>query len=140
MPKPYKKSSDAELLEMLATRCTIRANAESPGEKNRQFRILVKISCELLRRGHPVHPKILALLEHENPYVRFWTACLALEIDPPRAEQVLEEIGRSYRGNLHLGFSAEFTLKQWHKGDLRTISSWGCNKITEIRPSRRQAN
>src|SRR5262249_34904568 len=65
-----------------------------------------------------------SMLEDQNPHVRDWGAFLALEIDPPKAERVLEEISRNYGRSL--GCSAHFTLEYWRKGKLRTLSQWGC--------------
>ena len=99
----------------------------SPGRANVQFNIMVKLSCELLRRGHSAQQKILSLLKNSNPYVREWAAFLALEFDVSKGEQVLEEIAQNYsRG---LGFSAQFTLEQWRKGELRTLSQWACKHV-----------
>ena len=133
MAKPYKKSTDAELLNALTERCIARGEANAPGIKNKQFGIMVKLSCELLSRGDSVHPKILLLPEHPRPHVRGWAAFVALEIDSPLAEPVLEELGRTHRGNLDPGFSSRFALEQWRKGALKTLSSWGYNKVVEIR-------
>ena len=138
MAKAHKQCTAEELLEMLATRAVIRGEAldnANPRKANVQFDIMVKLSCELLRRGVSEHPKILSMLENKNPYVQKWAAFLAFEIDPLRAERVLEEISRNYPRDLNLGFSAQFTLELWRKGELRTISSWGCKNVIEIRPS-----
>jgi Domain of unknown function (DUF2019) len=135
MAKVHKQCTDEELLEMLVARAVVRGEAldqHKPGKANTQFKAMVKLSCELLRRGPSVHAKFLSLLAHENAYVRSWTAFVVLEIDSEKALPVLEEIGRSYPRNLNLGFSSKFTLEQWRNGDLRTISSWGCNKVIEI--------
>ena len=131
MSKKHALCSDEELLEMLTTRAKIRGHEldrGSPQRANAQFRIMVKLSCELMRRGRSVHPKILSLLESDNPYVRMWAAFLAFEIDVPQAERVLADIERSYAGTGRpsLGFTAQFTLEQWRKGALRTLSQWGC--------------
>lgn len=125
MAKPHKQCTDEELMQMLASRAIIRGAATAdPRKANAQFDIMVKLSRELLRRGSSVHSKILSMLENEDPYVRLWVAFVALEIDPIRAERVLEEISRNYPRNLNLGFSAQFELKQWRKGELRTLSQW----------------
>jgi hypothetical protein len=137
MAKAHKQCTDEELLEMLVTRAVVQGEALDqlkPRKANAQFDIMVKLSCELLRRGASVHPKILSMLENENPHVRSWAAFLALEIDPPRGERFLEGISRNYPRNLNLGFSAEFTLKQWRKGKLRTLSQWGCNSAPQDSP------
>jgi hypothetical protein len=140
--KPHKKCTDEELLDMLARRVAIQGELLdnlNPRKANAQVAIIVKLSCELLRRGSPVHPKILSLLENENPHVRFWAAFLALEIDPPRGERVLEEISRMFPRNLNLGFSAGYTLEQWRKRELRTLSQWGCGTDGPESPRRNQS-
>jgi hypothetical protein len=129
MPKKYALCSEDELLEMLEARAKIRGqelDEGRPKKANAQFDIMVKLSCELLRRGRSAQLKILSLLKSDNPYVRMWAAFLALEFDISQGERVLEEIGRNYRRDLNIGFSAEFMLKQWRKGELRTLSQWGC--------------
>lgn len=129
MPKKYALCSERELLQMLEARAKIHGqelDEGRPKKANAQFDIMVKLSCELLRRGRSAQLKILSLLNNDNPHVKMWAAFLALEFDSSQGEKVLEEIGRNYRRNLNLGFSAEFTLKQWRKGELRTLSEWGC--------------
>jgi hypothetical protein len=129
MPKKYVRCSDEELLEMLEARATIQGRElekGTPKRANVQFGIMVRLSCELLRRGESAHQKVLSLLNNDNPYVRSWAAFLALELAPLKGEQVLEEIAHSYRGSLNLGFSARFTLKQWRNGELRTLRQWAC--------------
>lgn len=129
MPKKYALCSEQELLQMLEARAKIHGqelDEGRPKKANAQFDIMVKLSCELLRRGRSAQLKILSLLNNDNPHVKMWAAFLALEFDSSQGERVLEEIGRNYRRNLNLGFSAEFTLKQWRKGELRTLSEWGC--------------
>jgi hypothetical protein len=125
MPKRHALCSDKELLQMLEARAKIRGqelDGGSPRKANAQFDIMAKLSRELLRRGHSAHQKILSLLKSDNPYVTMWGAFLALEFDPSKGEQVLEDIAQNYtRG---LGFSAKFALEQWRKGELRTLSQW----------------
>jgi len=133
MPKKHALCSDDELLQMLEARAKIRGQEleeGSPKRANAQFKIMVKLSCELLRRGHSTHQRILALLGSHHPYVREWGAFLALEFEASKGEEVLEEIAQNYsRG---LGFTAKFTLQQWHKGELRPLSQWGCK---DLKPS-----
>jgi hypothetical protein len=127
MPKKHALCSDEELLQMLEARAKTRGQElqeGSPRLANAQFDIMVKLSRELMRRGHSAQQKILSLLKNSNPYVREWAAFLALEFDVSKGEQVLEEIAQNYsRG---LGLSAKFTLGQWRKGELRTLSQWAC--------------
>jgi hypothetical protein len=116
---------------MLVTRAVLNGEALDqlkPRKANAQFDIMVGLSRELLRRGTSVHPKILSMLENQNPHVKSWAAFLALEIDPLRGERTLEEISRNYPHSLNLGFTAEFTLKQWREGKLRTLSQWDGNR------------
>lgn len=132
MPQKHALCTDEELLQMLETRAKIRGQEleeGSAGKANKQFDIMVKLSCELLRRGCSAHQKILSLLRNDNPYVRMWAAFVALELDASKGEQVLEELAKNYTRSL--GFSAEFTLKQWREGELRTLSQWGCKGLTE---------
>jgi hypothetical protein len=131
MAKARRQCTDEELLQMLVARAVVNGEALDqlkPRKANAQFNVMVGLSRELLRRGASVHPKILSMLENPNPHVKSWVAFLALEIDPPRGERALEEISRNYRHSLNLGFTAEFTLKQWREGKLRTFSQWDCNR------------
>jgi hypothetical protein len=127
MPKKHALCSVEDLLRMLEARAKVRGHESEKGlprRANAQYDIMVKLSCELLRRGQSGRQAILTLLECDHPYVREWAAFIALEFEPSRGEKVLEEIGQNYtRG---LGFSAKFTLQQWRKGELKTISQWAC--------------
>jgi hypothetical protein len=133
MSKKHALCSDEELLQMLEARAKIRGQELEeglPSRANAQFEVMVKLSCELLRRGQSGRQAILALLRSDHPYVREWAAFLALEFEASRGEEVLEEIVQNYsRG---LGLTAKFTLEQWRKGELKTLSQWDCKylKIT----------
>lgn len=71
---------------------------------------------ELRRRGPSVLRTLLGFLDDVHPGVRLWAATHALEIDPLRAEQVLEQISKNHGGSL--GFDAEMTLGLWRRGEL----------------------
>jgi hypothetical protein len=91
---------------------------------------MVKLSCELLRRGESGRQAILTLLESDHPYVREWAAFLALEFEPARGDEGLVEIVNNFRRMLRA--IARSTLHAWREGELKTISQWGCKdrKIT----------
>ena len=118
--------SDAALLEALVAACVHRGEALDHGHiatANTHFDLGTRLTRELLARGQAARNGILNLLNNENPYVRLHAAFVALELDPSRAEPVLEAIGRDHK-DLNLGFSARFTLEQWRAGKLLTISKW----------------
>ncbi len=81
---------------------------------NRKFPTLVAIIKELRARGLEAQRQFLKLLADPEPSTRYWTASAVLEIAPSEAEQVLEELSRTQRNTL--GFSADWTLKQWREG------------------------
>ena len=129
MPKKYALCSDEELLQMLETSARIQGQLEekgSVGKANSQHGIMVKLSCELIRRGNSAQQGILSLLKSGDPHVRAWAAFLALEFDASKGEEVLEEIAQDFPRGLGLGFSAKVSLERWRKGELRTLSQWGC--------------
>src|SRR6266699_3521553 len=126
MPDRDENRSDAALLEALVAACVHRGEALDHGHiatANTQFGLGTRLTRELLARGQYARNGILDLLNNENPYVRLHAAFVALELDPSRAEPVLEAIGRDHK-DLNLGFSARFTLEQWRAGNLLTISKW----------------
>ncbi len=93
---------------------------------NKEFDHAMNVARQLLPRGRSAADGVLALLSHANPYVRAETAFVALEIGPEQAERVLEEL--SHRKDLDIGFTAEYTLKMWRAGQLRTLSQWEISK------------
>jgi HEAT repeat protein len=123
-PEVGDKRPDAELLDELTAACVRRGHAFDCGNvkrANAEFDRATQVARELLSRGHSATDGILTLLSHENPFVRLEAAFLALEIEPERGEEVLEELGRSYT-DLNIGFTSRFTLKQWRAGKLKTLS------------------
>jgi Domain of unknown function (DUF2019) len=77
------------------------------------------IRRELDRRGSAAWRLLLPLLQSANPWVRLDAAIPALFFASEEAEPALEELATRPRA---LGFTAEFTLQQWRKGELKP--SW----------------
>jgi hypothetical protein len=128
IPDDLHDVSIESLLDGLAAACARRGEALDSGDikaANAEFDLTTRLSRELLKRGGSARDGILNLLLSKNPYMRLHAAFLVLEIDPAQAEPVFEEISR-YKG-LNLGFTAQFTLEQWRKGKLRTLSEWGAH-------------
>jgi Domain of unknown function (DUF2019) len=84
------------------------------GAANRKFPTLVAIIKELRARGVEAQRQLLKRLADPDPSTRNWTAGAVLDFAPSEAEQVLEELSSSQRNTL--GFSADWTLKQWREG------------------------
>ncbi|MCL2086967.1 MAG: DUF2019 domain-containing protein [Oscillospiraceae bacterium] len=60
---------------------------------------------------------LVELFEHENPYVRLWAAYYSLQTTPSKAESTLEKLSKE-KGFM-AGFSAQITLNEWRKGNLK---------------------
>jgi uncharacterized protein DUF2019 len=109
-----------ELLERYAVAAVTQGEATESGnaeEGNRASDLLVAINQELRRRGPDAHRGLLVLLSHPQPAVRGWAGCHALEIAPREAERALEEVARIPKSLI--GFTAEWTLREWRAGRLR---------------------
>lgn len=62
------------------------------------------------------HNWFIPLLNHENDYVKLYSAYLLLQVVPEKAEIVLVELSKKRK---LLGFEAKMTLKEWRKGNLK---------------------
>jgi Domain of unknown function (DUF2019) len=63
---------------------------------NHLFDQIATTSRELLQLGDSANESILALLTHDDPYVRKWAAFLTLEFSPARGRQVLEQLAAEH--------------------------------------------
>lgn len=109
-----------ELVERYAAAAVAHGAATESGnseEGNRSADLLLAINQELRRRGPDVHRGLLRLLSHPQPAVRGWAGSHALEFAPKEAECALEEVARIPKSLI--GFTAEWTLREWRAGRLR---------------------
>jgi hypothetical protein len=83
---------------------------------NRQHDIVAGVYRELRRRGTDAQRAILKLLDHPNLGVRGWAAAHALEFEPDRGIEVLEELKAD---NSLVGLSAKYALLEFESGKLR---------------------
>lgn len=83
---------------------------------NRQYDVGVEISAEFRRRGSLAEQRLLELLAHENPWVRYWAATDVLRFAHSVAEPVLEGLAALPLSLVCL--SAETILVEWRKGNL----------------------
>ncbi|MCL2224012.1 MAG: DUF2019 domain-containing protein [Defluviitaleaceae bacterium] len=104
-------------LERFVAACVARGEAEEEGNSEKatvQYKIIDSI-CSKLKEANRLE-ELQSLYDHEDLYVRLWAAGLTLELPNSRAEEVLIMLS-SFRGLL--GFSAEMTLSEWRKGNLK---------------------
>lgn len=83
---------------------------------NKQFRIILKIENDLKSKHEFGLEKLLSYLEHPSAYVRLHTATIVIPISPEKAKDVLTELSKG-RGTV--AFTAEMTLSEWEKGNLK---------------------
>lgn len=83
---------------------------------NRQHDIGVAILAELRKRN--AQRRLLPLLRHDNPWVRCWSATVALEFAPSEAVDVLEAVVNE-RPSPPLTLDARLILQEWRKGNLK---------------------
>jgi hypothetical protein len=91
--------------------------ARDPKRANLKFDQMTRIYRELRNRGAQAQRQLLPLLNSENAHVRLHAATYALDFEPESGEEVLKDILQTERGSL--GFTAQMTLEQWSKGELR---------------------
>ncbi|MCL2360112.1 MAG: DUF2019 domain-containing protein [Candidatus Bathyarchaeota archaeon] len=105
-------------LEKFANACIAKGRGEESGSIKADgiYYKRIRSVYDLLKEDNRLH-ELLELLEHENPYVRSWAAGYTLQIDPAKSEQTLEEVA-NIKGRM-VAFSAEMTLKEWRKGNLK---------------------
>ena len=98
------------------TACSLKGEFEEVGNSkkgNEQYKI-INASYILLKDNGRLD-ELLALLDHENPYVRLWAASFTLQFSPLKAEKALEELTELRR---NIGFDAKMTLQVWRSGNL----------------------
>ena len=83
---------------------------------NKQHRVIQKIRKELKENQEYGIEKLLPYLEHPSPFVRLETAFSMITVAPKRAKEVLNQL-KEIRGLT--GYSAEITLSEWEKGNLK---------------------
>jgi hypothetical protein len=88
--------------------------AASSRAANRHQAEMFDAFAELIRRGE--HDEILALMGHDEPVVRQWSAIHALAFAPAQAVPVLEEL-EAGRGLPSI--NAGVMLRLWRDGKLR---------------------
>lgn len=87
----------------------------NPKKANRRTALIDKTFAEMKKRGPEAWEKFLFLLNHSEPYVRYFAGIYALRSNPNAAIPVLEQLGQQERGLV--AFRAALALKQWRKGE-----------------------
>lgn len=108
-----------KILEEYLSACIKNGESLDKGDSknaNKQFRILIKIENDLKSKQEYGREKLLPYLEHPNEYVRLHTASIVIPISPEKARDVLAELAKR-RGTV--AFTAEMTLSEWEKGNLK---------------------
>lgn len=117
-PKVDLSITDDELIGAYVNASIAHGAAIDAGDyrtANRQNDVTAAISNELRKRGQ--ERRLLDLLEHENPWVRYWAAGEALQCAPGEAEPVLRRLAALPPSLVRL--TAETTLDEWRKGNLK---------------------
>lgn len=83
---------------------------------NRRTKLIHKTFAAMKQRGPEAWEQFLFLLNHPEPYVRYFAATYALRANPGLAIPVLERLDREERGIL--GFRASQALKTMEIGRL----------------------
>lgn len=99
--------------------CIKGEEAQGKGDSknsNKQYRVIQKIRKELKENPEYGIDKLLPYLEHPSPFVRLKTAFSVIPVAPERAKEVLTQL-KEIRGLT--GYSAETTLSEWKKGNLK---------------------
>jgi hypothetical protein len=113
-----KKFSTEELVEKIRLLSAERWRAiyaGKPKEGNRMYDTLIALEKELRARGSAAQRQVLKLLDDPDPGTRCWVAAAVLDFAPEEAVRVLTELAAVPNNGL-VGFSAEWTLKQWKEG------------------------
>jgi len=114
-----KSASLDELLLAYRDAAKIHGAATESGEYkagNKVFPVLNIVYSELRSRGDDARRALLPLLLDEDPGVRLHAATHALDFAPSEGERVLSSLIHVGR---FVGFTAELTLEEWKKGNLR---------------------
>jgi len=104
-------------LELFINACIKKGLAEKTGDNivgNKQY-VIIQSMYQVLRDNNRLH-ELVDLLNHEDSYVKLWSAFYILQIKPKEAEKVLKELSK-IKGDI-VGFSAKKTLEEWKKGNL----------------------
>ncbi len=111
---------DEKLVMAFAEAAALSGAASDAGDyrnANRQHDSATEIYRELRRRGLIAQQRLLSLLVHHNPWVRYWAAVVALEFAPDEAAPVLATLTESHSPPLRL--NANVVLTEWRKGNLK---------------------
>ncbi len=90
------------------------AQASNPNLANKYAKKIINCYLQLKEMGKT--NELSKLLKSENENVRLWAATHTLQTNEVEAKQVLHEL--VVKPGLN-GFSAEMTLRQWEKGNLK---------------------
>ena len=105
-------------LENFINACVAKGKAEQIGDSDSDklhYDIIDSI-YQLLKNSTRLND-LVELLEHENPYVRLWAAYYCLQVTPSKAENALKKLSKEK--GVMAGFSAQITLDEWRKGNLK---------------------
>jgi hypothetical protein len=92
-----KKADDAMLVSRFEEVARLRGQAWEEmliAKGNKLTREIMKLRDELRRRGQPSREKLLPMLNHQEPWVRYTAANALLAVDPSHARAVLEELSK----------------------------------------------
>ena len=105
-------------IKKLADLCIEQGKAEALGDYKRNNMLYLKIEkIYVALKASQRMNELVELYTHENPYVRLTAATYTLTICPQQAEKVLKDL-MPIKKSL-VGFTAEMTLQEWRKGNLK---------------------
>ncbi|MBE5903809.1 MAG: DUF2019 domain-containing protein [Pseudobutyrivibrio sp.] len=84
-------------------------------QANKYYRVIEKRKKWLVDNNELCNAVFLELLNHENGYVRFHTACALLHVKNEEALSTLQSLAEK-KGIL--GFSAKMTVSEYKKGNI----------------------
>lgn len=108
-----------DLIDQYVNAAYAQGHASESGDfktANLNSDLVCEIAAELKARGTVAQEALLTLFQHDDPYVRVWSAAHSLNFVPAEAEQVLEKIASDGPGVFRL--TAEMTLREWRAGRL----------------------
>lgn len=117
MPRNLERKSNEELVEAFAKAAKEQGEALdecNPKKANRRTKLISKTFAAMKQRGSEAWQQFLFLLNHPEPYVRYFAATYALRSNPNLALPILERLDREEWGLL--AFRAGLALKQWREG------------------------
>jgi hypothetical protein len=115
----WRMSELEKLIQTLVQESIKQEEATLVGDSkvmNKQYAKIKKVRESLRSIGDIAFNNIISLLSHENSYVRYNASFVIMPFFPEEAKKTLVEISKL---NSSIGFTAEMTLREWDRGNLK---------------------